>query len=36
MSIGAPTPQAPYEPPTVEEIETGGEPIETAPGIILS
>jgi hypothetical protein len=25
-------PQPPYEPPSVEEIDTGGEPISTAPG----
>ncbi len=25
-------PRPPYEPPSVEEIDTGGEPISTSPG----
>lgn len=27
---------APYEPPGVEPIETGGEPIHTSPGQVAS
>jgi hypothetical protein len=27
---------APYEPPSVEEVETDGKPIATAPGILTS
>jgi hypothetical protein len=26
----------PYEPPSVEEVETDGKPIATAPGVIAS
>jgi hypothetical protein len=26
----------PYEPPSVEEVETDGKPIATAPGILAS
>jgi hypothetical protein len=26
------SPKPPYEPPSVEEIDTGGEPVSTAPG----
>ncbi len=28
--------KTPYEPPSVEEIETSGEPIGTSPGVALS
>jgi hypothetical protein len=28
--------QAPYEPPSVEEVETDGKPIATAPGVAVS
>lgn len=27
---------APYEPPSVEEVEADGKPIATAPGILAS
>ncbi len=27
---------APYEPPSVEEVETDGKPIATAPGVLAS
>ena len=26
----------PYEPPSVEQIDTGGEPIHTSPGQVVS
>jgi hypothetical protein len=28
--------KAPYEPPSVEEVETDGKPIATAPGVAIS
>lgn len=28
--------QAPYEPPSVEQIDTDGEPIHTSPGQVVS
>jgi hypothetical protein len=28
--------QTPYEPPSVEEVETDGKPIATAPGAAIS
>lgn len=33
---GADSSSAPYEPPSVEEVETDGKPIATAPGVFAS